>query len=121
MSDKLYSGGGFEVTSNILKTSRRTYELKNIEHISLHQPLLIIAGVIACGLMLFTISFFRYLYEGEIISLVAVSVVGILLGINMGALKIHSLALREDQRPLHGSIRHLKAVKNAVETAIDSR
>lgn len=121
MSEKLYSGGGFEVTANMLRTRRRTYELKNIEHISLHQPLLVLAVITACALSLFTASFFKYLYQGEVIALIGGSIVGVLLGLNMGALKIHSLALREDQKPLHGSIRHLKAVKKAVEAAIDAR
>ena len=66
MGDEIFSGRGFSVTKDVLRTPRRAYDLKNIEYVSLHQPLLVILGVTGIGVILFTISFLRYLYGWEI-------------------------------------------------------
>ena len=121
MSEDLFSGSGIRVTRDILRTKRRSYELKNIEYVSVHQPLLVIMGAIAVGLLLFTISFHRYLYTGEIIATITASAVAVLLASKIGSLKVHSLALRDDQTPIFGNISTLHKVKEAIETAIELR
>ena len=121
MGDEIFSGSGFLVTQKILRTKRRTYDLKNVEYVSIHQPLLVILGVTAVGLILFTVSFFRYLYPWEIVTLLAVSGVAVGLAAFVGSMKVHSIALREEQTPLFGDIRTLRKVKDAVEQVISDR
>jgi len=121
MKESIYEGGGFKVTHNSLKTWKKTYELKNIEMVTIHQPFLVLAGVIGVGLIGFALSLAPYLYFGEKITLVGGSILAIIAASKFGALKIQSLALREDQGQIIGLIRHLKQVKNAVDTAIDQR
>ena len=121
MKNYLYKGGGFEVTASILKTWKRTYKLKNIEMVTIHQPLLVLAGFVGVGLIGFTISLSRYLYWGEKFTLVGGSILAIIAASNFGSLKVQSLALRDDQGQIIGLIRHLKQVKEAVDTLIDQR
>lgn len=121
MKNYLYKGGGFEVTASILKTWKRTYKLKNIEMVTIHQPLLVLAGFVGVGLIGFTISLSPYLYMGEKFTLVGGSILAIIVASNFGSLKVQSLALRDDQGQIVGLIRHLKQVKEAVDTAIDQR
>lgn len=110
-----------EVTADVLRTKRRSYELKNIEYVSVHQPLLIIMSAIAAGLLLFTLSFYRYLYAGEIFATIAASAIAVLLASKIGSLKVHSLALRDEQTPIFGNIGTLYEVKDAIEKAIELR
>jgi len=121
MGDEIYKGRGFSVTKGVLRTPRRAYDLKNIEFVSLHQPLLVILGATAIGLILFTVSFFRYLYGWEIFTMITVSIISVILATGVGSLKVHSLALREEQSPLFGDIRTLRKVKEAVEQVISDR
>ena len=86
-----------------------------------YHALLVILGVTAVGLILFTVSFFRYLYAWEIITLLAVSGVAVGLAAFVGSMKVHSIALREEQTPLFGDIRTLRKVKDAVEQVISDR
>ncbi|PCJ08936.1 MAG: hypothetical protein COB16_05045 [Rhodobacteraceae bacterium] len=121
MKKPLYKGGGFEVTANVLKTWKRTYKLKNVEMVTLHQPFLIITGFVGAGLIGFSISLSRYLYMGEKITLIGGSILAIIVASNFGSIKVQSLALREDQGQIIGLFRHLKLVKMAVDTVIDQR
>ena len=121
MGDEIFSGRGFSVTKGVLRTPRRAYDLKNIEYVSLHQPLLIILSLTGIGLILFTISFLRYLYGWEIFTMILGSVISVVLAAGVGSLKVHSLALREEQTPLIGDIRTLRKVKEAVEQVISER
>ncbi len=121
MKNFLYKGGGFEVTANILKTWKRTYELQNIEMVTIHQPFLIITSFVGVGLIGFSISLSRYLYFGEKFFLIGGSILAIFAASHFGSLKVQSLALRDEQGQIIGLIRHLKHVKNAVDTVIDQR
>lgn len=121
MTEKLYQGGGFSVTNSVLITPKQSYDLKNVESISVKQPLLIIAVVLAIGLWAFAVSFFRYLYPMEIIGLFAVPLVALVAAKMTGTLKIQSIALRDDGNTMYGLMTHLRKVKQAVETAMDSR
>jgi hypothetical protein len=49
------------------------------------------------------------------------SVISVVLAAGVGSLKVHSLALREEQTPLIGDIRTLRKVKEAVERVISER
>ena len=78
MKEVLFSGGGFEVTTGTLKTPRRAYDLRNVEMVSVRQPLLIICGGVGIGLLGFMIAFYRYLYAWENITLGASAVIVII-------------------------------------------
>ena len=121
MANEIFNGHGFLVTDKILRTKRRTYDLKNVEYVSVHQPLLVILGVIGVGLILFTFSFYRYLYGWEIVTMLAVSIISVALATFVGSMKVHSIALRDEQAPLFGNIRTLRKVKDAVEQVISDR
>lgn len=121
MSPVLFEGGGFRVTRETLKTSRRTYELKNVEIVTVKQPLLLLFGGVGLGLIIFTVSFFKYLYAPEVIGLVGFSAISIAVSAMFGTLKVHSLAMRSDEGTLYGRIGTLRAVKEAVSEALDAR
>lgn len=121
MSGALFEGDGFKVTDRILKTPRRTYELKNVELVSVKQPLLLLCGGIGLGLIGFTLAFFRYLYIFEIVTLITIAIAAILGSALIGTLKVHSLAMRGDEGTLYGRITTLRAVKDAVSHALDAR
>lgn len=117
-----FRGGGFEVTDRFLLTPRRTYFLRNIEYISVTRPLLLFAGLPALGVVGFVFSFFRYLYPGEILFMLAASLAGIVLACLCGTLRVHSLALRDDEvAQTFGLIARLRQVRAAVEQAIEHR
>jgi hypothetical protein len=121
MGDEIFSGGGFRVTHKILRTKRRTYDLKNVEYVSIHQPLLVILGATAIGLFLFAISFHRYLYGWEVVAMMVASAAAVGVAALFGSMKVHSRALQDEQTPLFGDIRTLRNVKDAVEQVISDR
>lgn len=121
MKEVLFSGGGFEVTTGTLKTPRRAYDLRNVEMVSVRQPLLIICGGVGLGMLGFTIAFYRYLYAWEIMTLGASAVLAIIASATFGTLKVHSLAMRGDEGLLYGRISTLRQVKQAVEKVIDAK
>lgn len=121
MSGVLFEGDGFRVTDRILKTPRRTYELKNVELVSVKQPLLLLCGGVGIGFIGFTAAFFPYLYTGEVLTLIALAVGMIIASAMVGTLKVHSLAMRGDEGTLYGRIGTLRAVKEAVSQALDAR
>ena len=121
MKQVLFSGGGFEVTSSTLKTPRRAYDLRNVEMVSVRQPLLLISGGIGLGLSGFVLAFFRYLYGWEVFTLGMTALLAITGSAMIGTLKVHSLAIRGDEGTLYGRIGTLRKVKAAVERALDER
>jgi len=121
MTDLIYSGGGFKVTSRILKTPRRTYELKNVEMVSTHQPLLLVCSVLGIGMVGFTAAFSQYLYGYEKVTLIMGAAASIAVASLYGTMRIHSLALRDDKNHLWGLYFSLKQVKDAVDVAMEMR
>ncbi len=117
-----YQGGGFRVTEHLLTTPRKTYSLSRLEYVSVSRPLLALAGIPALGATGFAIAFWRYLTPGEGIVLLTGSVVAASIGLTVGALRVHSLALRdEDVATSFGSIFRLRHVRRAVEKAMRFR
>ena len=117
-----YQGGGFLVTEHLLATPRKTYALGRIEYVSVSRPLLALAGIPALGVAGFAIAFWRYLNPGEGAVLLVGAAVGIALGMTVGALRVHSLALRDDDvATSFGSIFRLRHVRRAVEKAMRFR
>ena len=57
-----------------LTTPRRAYDLRNVEMVSVRQPLLLICGSVGSGLLAFVASFYRYLYSWEAVTLSAIAV-----------------------------------------------
>lgn len=117
-----FRGGGFEVNEKFLRTPRKTYFLTNIEYISVTRPLLLFAGAPAVGVIGFVIVFARYLFAGEIALLVAMSLAAITIACLFGTLRVHSLALRDDEvAQSFGPIARLRRVRAAVEQAMGQR
>ena len=121
MSEPLFTADGFTVTHNLLRTPRRAYELRNVEMVTVRQPLLLVAGGIGTGLLGFTLAFWRYLYGVEIVTLFTVSVLAIVTAAMFGTLRVHSLAMRGDEGSMIGRIGTLRGVKDAVEKALSER
>ena len=117
-----YSGGGFEVSESMLKTPRKTYALGQVEYVSVSRPLLLFAGLPAAGTIGFALTFRRYLLVGEIATLIGCAVAAIIVALLFGTLRVHSLALRDDEVAMNfGTIRRLRAVRLAVEKAMAFR
>lgn len=57
-----FEGGGFRVTDTLLTPPRKTYELAQIEYVSVSRPLLLFVGPPALLAVIFVIAFRRYLY-----------------------------------------------------------
>jgi hypothetical protein len=117
-----FRGGGFEVNEKFLRTPRRTYFLANVEYISVTRPLLLFAGAPAFGIIGFVAVFFHYLYLGEIALMLAASTIAITVALMFGTLRVHSLALRDDEvAQSFGPIARLRRVRAAVEQAMEQR
>lgn len=117
-----FQGGGFTVTDHLLKTPRRTYLLGRIEYVSVTRPLLIFAGGPALGLLGMTAAFRRYLFAGEIATIVGVAVIILAFASLIGTLRVHSLALGGDEdTQTFGTVWRLRQVRAAVERAMQFR
>ncbi|MCR5858267.1 DUF6232 family protein [Mesorhizobium sp. J428] len=117
-----FRGGGFEVTDRLLRTPRKSYAIDRIEYVSVGRPLLFFAGLPATGLIGFALVFRRYLLASEIVTLTGVSIAAIGLALLFGTLRVHSLALRDDEVAMNfGPLSRLRQVRTAVEQAIVAR
>lgn len=118
----IFAGGGFEVTALLLRTPRKTYAIERIEYVSVERPLLLFATPPAIALLGFGAAFHRYLYAGEITALVIGCAGVIALALRLGTLRVHSLALRDEEvASSFGLISTLRQVRRAVETAMAER
>lgn len=73
----------------------------------------------ALGLIGFVLAFHRYLAADEIVTLAIVSCAAIAVGLTVGTLRVHSLALRDDEVAISfGPLPRLRAVRVAVEQAM---
>lgn len=117
-----WRGGGFEVTDSLLRTPRKTYALGQVEYVEVQRPLLFFAGLPALGMIGLCASFWRYLLVLEILSLLCVAAGAIAAALHFGTLKVHSLALRDDDVAMSfGPIVRLREVRAAVEQAMAAR
>lgn len=117
-----YQGGGFEVTDTLLRTPRKSYALGQIEYVSVQRPLLVFAGLPAVGVIGFCLTFWRYLHAGEIAALAGASSLALLAAFLFGTLRVHSLALRDDEVAMSfGLVARLRDVRAAVERAMEAR
>lgn len=117
-----FAGGGFEVTGRLLRTPRKTYGISNIEFVAVERPLLLFVIPPALGLLGFAAVFRRYLYAGEIVTLLAVCAAAIAVAFLFGSLKVHSLALRDTEVASSlGLVTTLRQVRLAVEKAMAFR
>lgn len=117
-----FAGGGFEVTRRLLRTPRKTYGIGNIEFVAVERPLLLFMIPPALGLLGFAAVFRRYLYAGEIVTLLTVCAAAITVAFLFGTLKVHSLALRDTEVASSlGLVTTLRQVRLAVEKAMALR
>jgi len=120
MNDAIFfSGGGFTVTDRLLRTPRKTYSIHRIEYVSVERPLLLFALPPVIGLIGFAAIFHRYLYMGEIITLIGVCMIAVTIAFFLGTLRVHSLALRDSEIASSlGLVTTLRKVRLAVEKAM---
>lgn len=120
MNDAIFfSGGGFTVTDRLLRTPRKTYAINRIEYVSVERPLLLFLLPPVIGLVCFAVVFRRYLYAGEIITLIFVCAIAATLAFLFGTLRVHSLALRDSEVASSlGLVTTLRDVRLAVEKAM---
>lgn len=117
-----FEGGGFTVTERLLRTPRKTFALAQVEYVSVQRPLLLFAGLPAAGLIGFALLFRRYLLAEEIGVLVGMSALAILAAFLFGTLRVHSLALRDQELGTsYGLIVRLRRVRGAIEQAMAYR
>lgn len=118
-SPVIYSGGGFVVDGSLLRTPRKSYALRQIEYIEVRRPFLALAGLPALGIIGFCVAFWRYLYFGEIALLVGASGAVLAFAFLFGTLRVHSLALRDEEVAMSfGLVTRLREVRAAVERAM---
>lgn len=117
-----FRDGGFEVTDTLLRTPRKTYRLGQVEYVSVQRPLLLFAGVPAIGLIGLSVAFWRYFYPLEALGIIGASVATIAIAFQFGTLRVHSLALRDDELSMSfGTIARLRRVRAAVERVMTAR
>jgi hypothetical protein len=114
-----FASGGFEVTDRLLRTPRKTYAIGQIEYVSVTRPLLLFVAPPACGVAGFVAAFWRYLTTPEVGTLLVASAAAILAATYVGTLRVHSLALRDEEVAVSfGPIGTLRRVRAAVEGVI---
>lgn len=117
-----FEGRGFKVSDRLLTTPRKTYAMGQIEFVSVERPLLFFVVPPAFALIGFAAIFGRYLYAGEIATLSVICGLAILAAVTFGTLRVHSLALRDDEVAMSfGLVSTLRQVRKGVETAMASR
>lgn len=121
--DVHYNGGGFTVTQSMLRTTRKTYDLDEIQFVSVQRGLLLFVLVPAVAGILFVMRFFHYLYFfTEVVPLVLVCAAAIYVASQVGTLRVRSFALNdEEESNSFGLMRDLVPVRAAVEKAIMAR
>ena len=118
----LFRSGAFEVTDALLRTPRKSYSLREIQYVSVQRPLLFFVGLPAVGLIGFSLAFWRYLLWGEILLIAVLSTLAIITALRFGVLRVHSLALRDDELAMSfGPVGQLRGVRAAVEAAMETR
>ena len=60
----LFEGGGFTVTSALLRTPRKSYRLDRIEYVSVERTFFLFAVLPAFALLGIALRFWRYLLPG---------------------------------------------------------
>ncbi len=117
-----HKAGGITVTRRTLGTRRRTYDLSRIESVTIGAPLLLAGAVSAIGGIGIVLGVGEYLFAHEKVTVLATSVIGLVVTSLFGTLKVQSLALRGgDQGIIYGPIWHLFTAKVAVDQIIAAR
>jgi len=118
----LFSGRGFEVTDKWLRTPRKSYAVRPIQYIAVERPLALFLLPPVIALLLFALVLRRYLFMGEIVTLVGICSAATAVALLFGTLKVRSLALRDEEVASSlGLITTLREVRRAVEQAMALR
>ncbi|OXT02736.1 hypothetical protein B7H23_07640 [Notoacmeibacter marinus] len=117
-----YKGGGWEVTHRLVRTPKKSFDVGKIESVSLKRNLFLMCALPSLGLLGLGLSFWRYLYAGEQVALIALPIVVLAVTWQVGTLKVDSLALRDDEGgTIYGRFSRLLQVRRAIEQAMDER
>lgn len=118
----LFEGGGFTVTSALLRTPRKSYRLDRIEYVSVERTFFLFAVLPAFALLGIALRFWRYLLPGEAAFLIGLPLLALAITWQVGTLQVHSLALRgEDDTKSIGWIPILRDVRAAIDHTMTSR
>lgn len=112
-----YDDGKFSVTDRNLKTPRKTYRIASLEKIGLRRDPVYFALALSLPMLGLLYAFNNFLYDYERIALVAIPAFLLLVTSRLGILFVESKALAE--MAAMASIGRLRAVREAVEAAID--
>ncbi|MDD9911207.1 MAG: hypothetical protein OXR62_16185 [Ahrensia sp.] len=123
MGVSYYSDRDWQVTDSIVRTPRKTFSLEKLEAVSLKRTFFLFAAGPAVGCIIITLLWWRYLYVGEIATLLAASTIALITSFQFGALKVDALSLKDDEGGIvFGRFNQLARVRDAIEQAMqDSR
>lgn len=115
MDNIIFQSGAWKVTDKVLETPRAAHDLEAIQSISARRTLLPILGAPAIGLLLFTLSFLKYLFAGEIVFTLILCAGLLILALRFGSIRVNSIAHANDSElaTAYGDYELLKQVKAA--------
>ena len=105
-----------KIQGNMLGTHRSIFLLDRITAADVSRPLLSMAAIPAVGAFAFTLGFADILYVGEIFIILGSAIAWLIVGANIGQLKLVSSDLRgsEVSGAVWGSYRHLKNIHHQI-------
>ena len=113
--------GSVIIEGRAINTHRDSYLLENLSVVSVRRPMLLPSLMFALGIGGFGFAFADLLYSHEILIVAAAVLVGLLLGVWLGQLKLLSRDLRGSELSdvIWGSYTRLNSVRRQIITAID--
>ncbi len=120
--DRLYQGGGYEVTHTFLRTPRASHDLTSIRSVALRRTVLLVALLPSVAVLGFVVMLHRYLTASEIVTLTSGAIGALIVSGLTGTLHVESVALRDGEiGTTHGLYFRLKRVRAAIERTMRER
>ena len=112
----------WKVTSEIVRTPKKTFALAKLDGVSLKRTFFLFTAAPAVGGIGITFLWWRYLFPGEIIFILSMSLVALVISFQFGVLKVEALSLKDDEGgTVYGRYSHLCKIRNAIEEAMQQR
>jgi hypothetical protein len=117
-----FEQGDWLVTSELLRTPKKTFTLEKLEGVSLRRNLFMVMGIPAGGVPILTLLFWPYLYFGEIAFLLTASIAALTTSYVVGVFKVEALSLKDEEGGVvYGWFPLLSDVRAALEQAFEER
>lgn len=117
-----YESGRWLVTDRLVRTPKKGFRLERLDGVSLKRTFFLFAAAPAIGGILLVGLWYRYLYPGEVVFILAASVAALIVSFQFGTLKVDALSLKDDEGgTVHGRFGQLASVRDAIELAIQER